>query len=127
MKVGLDASYSKRDYSGFAANVGEAQTMSPYGVMFRDDQGHLEKYPYSQSSINPLWGVQDGTRDNKDIRTNYRLNAYAVFDAPWAKGLSYRINLLNNLDRWFSGNFTNENYYIKEGEGPDRYLPTKCG
>lgn len=123
MKVGLDASYSKRDYSGFAADIGAAETMSPYGVMFRDDQGHLEKYPYTQSSINPLWGVQDGTRDNKDIRTNYRLNAYAVFDAPWIKGLSYRINLLTNLDRWFSGNFTNENYYIKEGEGLARYEP----
>jgi len=123
MKVGLDASYSKRDYSGFAANVGEAQSTSPYGVMFRDDQGNMEKYPVTQGGVNPLWGVQDGTRDNKDIRTNYRLNAYAVFDAPWVKGLSYRINLLTNLDRWFSGNFTNENYYIKEGEGLDRYQP----
>ena len=123
MKVGLDASYSKRDYSGFSADIGSAETMSPYGVMYRDDQGHLEKYPYTQSSINPLWGVQDGTRDNKDIRTNYRLNAYAVLDAPWVKGLSYRINLLTNLDRWFSGNFTNENYYIKEGEGLTRYEP----
>lgn len=123
MKVGLDASYSRRDYSGFAADIGSAETMSPYGVMFRDDLGHLEKYPYTQSAINPLWGVQDGTRDNKDIRTNYRLNAYAVFDAPWVKGLSYRVNLLTNLDRWFSGNFTNENYYIKEGEGLSRYEP----
>jgi TonB-linked SusC/RagA family outer membrane protein len=124
MKVGLDASYSRRDYSGFAADIGQAETMSPYGVMYRDDQGHLEKYPYTQSAINPLWGVQDGTRDNKDIRTNYRLNAYAVFDAPWIKGLSYRINLLTNMDRWFSGNFANENYYIKEGAGIERYQPS---
>lgn len=123
MKVGLDASYSRRDYSGYSADIGAAETMSPYGVMYRDDKGNLEKYPYTQSAINPLWGIQDGTRDNKDIRTNYRLNAYAVFDAPWVKGLSYRINLLTNLDRWFSGNFTNENYYIKEGEGLARYEP----
>ena len=123
MKVGLDASYSRRDYSGYSADIGAAETMSPYGVMYRDDKGNLEKYPYTQSAINPLWGVQDGTRENKDIRTNYRMNAYAVFDAPWVKGLSYRINLLTNLDRWFSGNFTNENYYIKEGEGLARYEP----
>jgi len=123
MKVGLDASYSQRDYSGYSADIGTAEITSPYGVMYRDDKGNLEKYPVTQSSLNPLWGIQDGTRENKDIRTNYRLNAYAVFDAPWVKGLSYRINLLTNLDRWQSGNFTNENYYIKEGEGLARYEP----
>ena len=123
LKIGLDASYSRRDYSGFAANVGEAQTMSPYGVMYRDDKGNLEKYPYTQSSMNPLWGVDDETRDNKDIRNNFRLNAYAVIEAPWVKGLNYRINVLTNLDNNQSGNFTNENYYIKEGEGLARYEP----
>ncbi|MGV8093089.1 MAG: TonB-dependent receptor [Mangrovibacterium sp.] len=123
MKLGLDASYSRRDYSGFAANIGEAQIMSPYGVMYRDDQKNLEKYPYSQSAINPLWGVDDGTRDNKDIRNNYRLNAYAVIDAPWIKGLSYRINYLANLENVQSGNFTYEDYFIKEGEGLERYDP----
>lgn len=124
LKVGLDASYSTRDYSGYAANVGTAQTMSPYGVMYRDDQGNLEKYPYTQSSINPLWGVDDNTRENKDIRTNYRLNTYAVIDVPWVKGLSYRINLLNNLDTYSAGNFTHENYYIAEGTGLSRYEPS---
>ena len=123
LKIGFDGSYSRRDYSGFAANVGEAQTMSPYGVIYRDDLGHLEKYPYTQSSMNPLWGVQDGTRDNKDIRQNFRLNAYAVVDAPWIKGLNFRINVLTNLDRNQAGNFTNENYYIGEGAGIARYSP----
>ncbi|MBL7967925.1 MAG: TonB-dependent receptor [Prolixibacteraceae bacterium] len=123
LKVGLDASYSRRDYSGFAANVGEAQTMSPYGVMFRDDKGNLEKYPYTQSAMNPLWGVDDYTRDNKDIRNNYRLNAYAIVDVPWIKGLNYKINIQSNLDQNQSGNFYNENYYIKEGEGLARYEP----
>ena len=123
LKIGVDASYSRRDYSGFAANVGEAQTMSPYGVMYRDDQGNLEKYPYTQSSMNPLWGVDDETRENQDIRNNYRLNAYAVIDAPWIKGLNYKINVMTNLDNNQSGNFTNEQYYIKEGEGLTRYQP----
>jgi TonB-linked SusC/RagA family outer membrane protein len=123
LKVGVDASYSSRDYSGFAANIAAAQTMSPYGVMYRDDQGNLEKYPYTQSSVNPLWGVNDGTTDNKDVRTNFRLNSYAVIDVPWVKGLNYRINLLSNLDRIESGSFYNENYFIKEGAGLDRYSP----
>ena len=93
LKIGVDAGYSRRNYSGFAANIGTAQQMSPYGVMYRDDKGNLEKYPYTQSGVNPLWGINDNTRDNMDIRHNYRLNSYAVVEAPWIKGLSYRINL----------------------------------
>lgn len=124
LEVGVDASYAIRDYSGFAANVGSAQTMSPYGVMFRDDRGNLEKYPYTQSSVNPLWGVQDGTRENSDVRHAYRINAYATISVPWVKGLSYRINMLTNVNKNQSWNFTNENYFIAEGAGLDRYQPS---
>ena len=55
-ELGLDGAYSRRDYSGIAANVGTAELMSPYGVMYRDSLGHLEKYPYTQSPI-ILYGV----------------------------------------------------------------------
>ena len=123
LELGIDANYSKRDYSGIAANIGQAQMMSPYGVMFRDSLGNLEKYPYTQSAINPLWGVNDGTRSNMDIRKSFRLNTYGVVRIPWIAGLSYRINLLSNLDKNQSGNFTYENYYIKEGENTNRYDP----
>jgi TonB-linked SusC/RagA family outer membrane protein len=124
LKVGVDAGFSRRDYSGFAANIGTAQVMSPYGVMFRDDAGNLEKYPYTQSGINPLWGVDDNTRDNMDIRQNFRLNSYAVVDVPWVKGLNYRINFLTNLDKNSSGSFYYEDYYVAEGEGLYRYEPS---
>lgn len=124
LKVGVDAGYSRRDYSGVAASIGSAQTMSPYGVNFRDEEGNLEKYPYTQSSIHPLWGVNDGTRDNMDIRQNFRLNAYASIDVPWIKGLNYRINFLTNLDKNRSGSFLYENYYVAEGEGLNRYEPS---
>ena len=124
LELGVDANYSKRDYSGFAANIGDAQSMSPYGVLYRDDKGNLEKYPYTQSLISPLWGVNDDTRSNKDIRKNFRLNTYAVVSIPWVKGLTYRMNLLSNLDQNQSGNFTNEKYYVKEGAGTTRYDPT---
>lgn len=123
LEVGADGGYTKRDYSGVAANVGEAQTMSPYGVMYRDSLGHLEKYPYTQSAINPLWGVQDGTRDNMDIGNNFRLNAHAVVKVPWVEGLSYRANYLLNLDKDKSGNFYYESGFVAEGEGLARYAP----
>lgn len=124
LELGVDANYSIRDYSGLAANISSSQLMSPYGVVYRDDQGNLEKYPYTQSLINPLWGVSDGTVKNKDITNNFRLNVYGVVNVPWVKGLSYRVNLLSNLDKRQSGNFTYENFYIKEGAGiTGRYDP----
>ncbi|GAA4799301.1 TonB-dependent receptor [Olivibacter ginsenosidimutans] len=123
LEVGVDAGFSRRDYSGVAANIIEAQTMSPYGVMYRDDQGNLEKYPYTQSGVNPLWGVNDGTRDNEDLLHNYRLNSHATIKVPWVDGLSYRINYLLNQDQTYYGNFYYESYYIQEGESPDRYSP----
>jgi hypothetical protein len=98
LKIGLDASYSHRDYSGVAADVGVAQAQTPYGIVYRDENRNLEKYPVTQGNINALWGVNDGTFENMDIRDNYRLNAYAQIDVPWVKGLNYRINLLFNLE-----------------------------
>lgn len=124
LEVGLDASFSRRDYSGYAANIQSAQRMSPYGVMFRDEAGKLEKYPYTQSLANPLWGVDDGLRDNLDLRNSLRLNARAVVDIPWVKGLTYRVNYMTNLDRYESGIFVYEGYYVQEGEGLERYEPS---
>jgi TonB-linked SusC/RagA family outer membrane protein len=124
LEVGVDAAWSKRDYSGNAANIGAAEVVSPYGVVYRDSLGHLEKYPYTQSQVNPLWGVNDGTVDNIDIYTTFRLNAYAVVNVPFIKGLSYRLNLLNNQERRENGSFTYETNYIKEGAGiAGRYDP----
>ncbi len=124
LNVGADASYTKRDYSGFAASISTAEVMSPYGVEYRDDQGNLEKYPYTQSGVNPLWGVHDGTRDNMDIRHNYRLNTFASVDIPGIKGLNFRMNYQINYDENKSGDFYHEGYYIAEGEGLDRYSPS---
>ncbi|MGD9556560.1 MAG: TonB-dependent receptor [Mangrovibacterium sp.] len=123
LKVGVDGSFSRRDYSGFAANVQGAQKMSPYGVMYRDEAGNLEKYPYTQSLVNPLWGVDNGTTDNEDIRHNYRLNSYLDVNVPWIKGLSYRLNYLINSDQNQSGSFYYEDYYIAEGSDISRYSP----
>jgi TonB-linked outer membrane protein, SusC/RagA family len=124
LEVGMDAGFSRRDYSGVTANLVAAQTMSPYGVMYRDDQGNLEKYPYTQSLINPLWGVNDETRDNDDLLHNYRLNARAIVKIPWVAGLTYRVNYLLNQDQTHYGNFFYEQYYVQEGESPDRYMPS---
>jgi TonB-linked SusC/RagA family outer membrane protein len=124
LKIGVDGSYSRRDYSGFSASVSSAQTMSPYGLMYRNDEGDLEKYPYTQSGINPLWGVDDGTRENINITQSTRLNSYASIDIPWVKGLNFRMNYLTNQTNSDVENFYYESYYVAEGYGEDRYDPS---
>lgn len=127
LQIGVDAAYTKSDYSGVGADLQQASNMSPYGVMYRDEeQKLLEKYPYTQSGINPLWSTDKNIRDNKDIRNNFRANAYAVVKLPWVEGLSYRFNYAGNLSKNQSGDFYYEGYYVKEGAYDDesRYSPS---
>jgi len=121
LKVGLGANYSKNDYSGIAASLGGAVNLPPYSLLYRDEQGDLEKYPYTQSGVNILWGVNDGTRDNISYTNDFNLNAYATIDVPWVKGLNFKTNISGILSDNFSGDFLNENYFISEGVGIDRY------
>ena len=124
LEAGIDFGYSRRDYSGNTASVAGAELSSPYGVVYRDSLGNLEKYPYTQSQINPLWGVDDGTIYNTDVYNTFRANTYAIVSIPWIKGLSYKANVLSNFEKRESGNFTYETWYIKEGAGINgRYDP----
>jgi TonB-linked SusC/RagA family outer membrane protein len=126
LQIGVDGAYTRSDYSGVGADLGSAYVMSPYGVNYRDEEnGLLEKYPYTQSGTHPLWGAESGSRDNMDVRNNFRLNAFAVVKLPWIEGLSYRFNYAGNLSKNQSGDFYYETYYVKEGacDDPTRYSP----
>ncbi|MDR1224506.1 MAG: TonB-dependent receptor [Tannerella sp.] len=126
LQIGIDAAYAKSDYSGAGANLGQAMNLPPYAVLYRDEKNKLiEKYPYTQSGTNPLWGVVDGSRDNVDMRDNFRMNAYAVVKLPWLPGLSYRFNYAGNLIKENKGDFYYESNYVREGAYDDesRYAP----
>lgn len=119
LQVGADASYSRSDYSGNSASLWAVQTMSPFGVPYRSE-GLLEKYPNgTNESVNPLWGVNDGTQDNVDLRNNFRLNAFAEVNVPFIKGLSYRLNYSTNLDIQNKSNFVHESYFTYVGAYDD--------
>ncbi|MDR0845457.1 MAG: TonB-dependent receptor [Tannerella sp.] len=124
LNIGVDAAFSRRDYSGAGADISTAQVLPPYAKFYRDDEGNLEKYPDEQSFTNPLWNAKSGTLDNSDIRQNLRLNTYAVISLPWVKGLSYRLNFLPNVDQTRQGNFYYEGNYVQEGSGIERYSPS---
>lgn len=124
-KIGLDVNLSRRDFSGVAASLGNAIILPPWTDPYRDDQGNLEKYPRENSYINPLWGIDDGTRDNNDISTLILLRGHAIIKIPWIKGLSYTINYQNTIERRDIESFFYESYYVNEGAGIERYDPVE--
>ncbi|MDD2250870.1 MAG: TonB-dependent receptor [Candidatus Cloacimonetes bacterium] len=127
LRIGVDAAYTKRDYSGVSANLATAYLLGPYGVVYRDTEKKLlERYPVTQGLNNPLWGVNDGTRDNIDKRDNFRVNAFTIIKCPWIDGLSYRFNYAGNLTKGKSSDFYYESYYVTEGAYNDetRYSPS---
>jgi TonB-linked SusC/RagA family outer membrane protein len=122
LNIGIDARYSRRDYSGLAADLGSALNASVFGTKYYDGV-HLEKTPMQPGGSNPLWDALSGSIDNTDIRKNLLLNVYAVVKVPWIDGLSYKINYLPNEDRRRYGNFYYELNYVPEGPNADRYTP----
>jgi TonB-linked SusC/RagA family outer membrane protein len=126
LQVGVDGAYTRSDYSGVNASISSAIATAPYFVNYRDEENKLiEKFPRTESVQHPLWGVTNGSRDNMDVRNNFRLNAFAVVKLPWIEGLSYRFNYAGNLSKNQSGDFYYETHYVKEGayNDPTRYSP----
>lgn len=128
LKIGVDAAYTHSDYSGVGANLNNVTVLTPYDMMYRDEANTLlEKYPNGQSeATNALWGVDSNNLDDKDIRNNFRTNAYMVVKLPQIKGLSYRLNYSGNLDYRKNGRFYHESYYAPIGPYDDesRYSVT---
>lgn len=122
LQIGLDAAYTRTDYSGVGANIWSATILSPYAMMYRPN-GMLEAIPDgTRGRSNPLWGIDDESKkENVDLRDNLRANAYAVVKCPWISGLSYRLNYAGNLNYKKSGDFTHESYNVPVGSYDDDY------
>lgn len=120
LQLGLDAAYTRSDYSGIGANIWTATILSPYSMMYRPN-GSLEAIPDgTRGRGNPLWGIDDKSkRENVDLRDNLRANAYVVVKCPWISGLSYRFNYAGNLNNRKSGDFTHESNYVPAGAYDD--------
>lgn len=120
LQIGLDAAYTRTDYSGIGANIWSATILSPYAMMYRPN-GMLEAIPDgTRGRGNPLWGIDDESKkENVDLRDNLRANAYAVVKCPWISGLSYRFNYAGNLNYRKNGDFTHESYNVPAGSYDD--------
>lgn len=120
LQIGLDAAYTRTDYSGIGANIWSATILSPYAMMYRPN-GMLEAIPDgTRGRGNPLWGIDDESKkENVDLRDNLRANAYVVVKCPWISGLSYRFNYAGNLNYRKNGDFTHESYNVPAGSYDD--------
>ncbi|MDR2474475.1 MAG: SusC/RagA family TonB-linked outer membrane protein, partial [Bacteroidales bacterium] len=114
LNIGLDAGFSRRDYSGVSADFGGMMSGSPYFISIHE----VDPATYTHWVTSPLWGIDDGFRDNIDFRHNFRLNTHATVSVPWIKGLSYRLSFLPNWDLTREGDFFYETYYQNTAPGP---------
>ncbi len=124
LQIGMDAAYSRSDYSGIGADLWTATILSPYGMKYRPN-GELERTPDgTRGHMNPLWGIDDESKqENIEKQDNFRLNAYFSIDCPWIKGLNYKFNYSGNLNYAKTGNFIHESYFAPNGQydEDDRY------
>lgn len=94
LEIGTNSSFATKDYSGKSANWGEAAYLSPFSSM-RYEDGTLRKLPYGDGMVdNPLWDVE--MKENKEISYGIFNNNFLIVKLP-LKGLSYQMNLSNNL------------------------------
>ncbi len=94
LNVGTNTGYNFKDYSGVRALWGNASYLSPYSSIFYED-GALKQLPMDDGlAPNPVFA----TLRNDNLNTSNTLfsNIYADVALP-LPGLSYRINVGNNL------------------------------
>jgi TonB-dependent starch-binding outer membrane protein SusC len=103
LNLGTNTGYSYKDYSGVEANIGQASQMSPFSRYI---------YPDGQPVAVPMGDVLPGNpifntlwQDNYQITNNLFSNIYADIKLP-VNGLTFRLNVANNLRYNETKNFT---------------------
>jgi TonB-linked SusC/RagA family outer membrane protein len=94
LTVGLNSSYSFRDYSGLEASLGDARQCSPLAnnkIGLRNYDMYLTGEAYMPYPLNNMYV------DHKDNRNDLLLVGNAKITVPWIKGLTYEFNYSNNL------------------------------
>ena len=94
LTVGLNSSYSFRDYSGLEASLGDARACSPLAdnlIGSPNYKMYLTGEAYMPYPLNNLYV------DHKDNRNDLLLVGNARITVPWIKGLTYDFNYSNNL------------------------------
>lgn len=94
LNIGTNTGYTFKDYSGTEADIGMAFMMSPFAKYTYDD-GQPVGVPMGDVMVaNPIFNTL--WQDNYQITNNLFSNIYADIKLP-VDGLTYRINVANNL------------------------------
>jgi len=94
LTVGLNSSYSFRDYSGLEASLGDARQCSPLAnnkIGLPNYDMYLTGEAYMPYPLNNLYVK------HLDNRNDLLLVGNARITVPWVKGLTYEFNYSNNL------------------------------
>ena len=95
MKTGINTRFSNRDYSGNAADLGNAAYMSPFATWYRDDtKKSIYINPMTDFAQNPLLNVY--YTNNLEVKQNLFVNIYSDIKLPY--GFSYRVNYSNTFN-----------------------------
>ena len=90
--LGVNSSYSYRDYSGLAANLADARAASP---LANNKIGSANYDMYLTGEIYMPYPLNNLYVDNSDIRNSLFLVGSAKITVPWIKGLNYEFNYSN--------------------------------
>lgn len=94
LQIGTNSSFATKDFSGNDASWGNAGYLSPFSSI-RYDDGTLRYLPYGDGMVsNPLWNVE--MKDNEEISYGIFNSNFVIVKLP-LKGLTYQMNLSNNL------------------------------
>jgi len=103
LNIGTNTGYTFKDYSGVEANIGQASQMSPFSKYQYDDGQPIAVAMGDVLPGNPIFNVL--WTDNYQITNNLFSNIYADIKLP-LEGLTYRLNVANNLRYNETKNFT---------------------
>jgi len=107
LTIGLNTSYSYRDYSGLPADLGWDKTGARAASPLANNKIGLPQYDmYLTGEAYMPYPLNNLYVDNKDIRNNLFLVGNAKVTVPWVKGLTYELNYSNTYQ-----NRTNNSFY----------------
>ncbi len=113
--LGLNTSFSTRDYSGLATTMEYAKNASPLASMY-DENGN---YPLTfNTEVLMSHPLRNTLVDNEDIRKNIFATVYAKIDIPMVDGLKYEFNYsTNNYIRNYNNFLPNTVYEGAQSNG----------
>lgn len=116
MEAGLTMDMNRGASMGSSASGDAKQT--PYGSAYFDNSGKYRLYVDGSDAVttNPLWSTQD-FYERESVNMMHRYNAHFKVDAPWVKGLSYKIQGSYTIGKGESASFTHEDAYPSMASG----------